>query len=355
MKTPILSLVAAAAVLAMAACSSNDNPAAPVITPPSTDRYVDQSVGNNGDDGSSRNPWKTITYAVATADSDVTIHVAPGTYDGVNGETFPIQLKKGQSIIGDVANKGAGTSPTVIRGEAPYAVGILIGTAVVGTDHGRVAGFRIENTSHTALYVGVVADAEEMEIDHNTFPVTLYGGIGASNGADVDAHDNVFQATDYGLVIDGSGIVTVHNNIMDAERYGIRAFVVDSLDVANNTMTAIVYGGVQGNFGTSTRIHNNTFDKAAGNYGSILAVGGSPVIRNNTFTGGVAIYVQSAATPDAGTSASPGQNDFSAVTGPAINHTGTGTVMAVGNTWAHDPPTLGVDYLVTGGGTVVTQ
>ena len=51
----------------------------------------------------------------------------------------------------------------------------------------------------------------------------------------------------------------------------------------------------------------------------------------------------------------PGSNDFSAVVGPAIKHSGDGTVHAVGNTWAHYPPTAGVDYEITGAGTIDTQ
>lgn len=60
--------------------------------------------------------------------------------------------------------------------------------------------------------------------------------------------------------------------------------------------------------------------------------------------------------PDLGTLASAGHNNFSALTGVAsIVHNGTGTVMAIGNTWANTPPQVGVDIIITAGGSVVTE
>ena len=354
MRTRLLSLlVPAALVLAIAACSDDsNNPAAP--PKPSTDRYVNQTTGDDANNGSQAAPWATISYAIATADSEITIHVAPGTYNAASGETFPIALKNGQKLIGNVSSKGAGATPTLIQGEAAYALPPLIGTTVVGAENARVAGLSIANETNQVGYAALFVDGVTMEVDHNTFPNPTYTGVGASNMANVEIHDNLFQTSSYGLILDGSGVVSVHDNTMEGGSYGIRVFGIDSLDVANNTIS-VGLGGVQGGFGPSnTTIRNNTFNKTPGNYGSILCSGGTPLIRGNTFTGETALHVQGG-TPDAGTVADPGQNNFSAITAVTLQHTGPGTVMAVGNTWPHDPPTLGVDYTITGGGTVVTQ
>jgi hypothetical protein len=340
-------------VLAIAACSDDDNnPTGPPKT--STDRYVNQATGDDSHSGSQGSPWATISHAVATADSEITIHVAPGTYDAANGETFPITLKNGQTLIGNVSNKGAGANPTLIQGQGAYALGFLVGTTVVGAEDARVAGFSIANETYQVSYAALSADGVTMEVDHNTFLDATYAGVAAGNKANLEVHDNLIQASSYGLVLDGSGVVSVHDNTMEGGSYGIRVFGIDSLDVADNTIS-VGFGGIQGGFGTSTTIHNNTFNKTPGNYGGIICASGTPVIRSNTFTGATAIYVQNSGTPDAGTVADPGQNNFSTITGVTLEHTGTGTVMAVGNTWPHDPPTLGVDYTITGGGTVVVE
>jgi nitrous oxidase accessory protein NosD len=354
MRSPLFSLlVPAALVLAIAACSDDSsNPAGP--PKPSTDRYVNQTTGDDSNNGSQASPWATISYAVATADSEITIHVAAGTYNAASGETFPITLKYGQKLIGNVSNKGAGANPTLISGQGAYALGFLVGTTVVGAQGARVAGFSIANETNQVSYAALSVDGVTMEVDHNTFPDLTYTGIAASNLANVEVHDNLFQNSSYGLVLDGSGFVSVHDNTMEGGSYGVRVFGIDSLDVADNTIS-VGSGGIQGGFGASTTIRNNTINKTPGNYGGIICSSGTPVIRGNTFTGASALYVQDDGAPDAGTLADLGHNNFYAITAVTIQHTGTGTVMAVGNTWPHNPPTLGVDYTITGGGTVVTQ
>lgn len=353
MTRSIVLFVSIAAVLAMAACSDDDNN--PVVPPGnSTDKYVNQTTGSDAYNGSAASPWATITHAVATADSEITIHVAPGTYNAASGETFPIMLKFGQKLIGAVSTKGAAVMPTLIEGEGAYALGFLIGTTVVGAEGARVAGFSIANETYQVSYAALSVDGVTMEVDHNTFLDGTYTGLVAGNIANVNVHDNHFQASSYGLVLDGSGVVSVHDNTMDGGSYGIRVFGIDSLDVANNTIS-VGLGGLQGGFGTSTNIRHNTFNKTPGDYGGIICSSGTPLIRDNTFTGATALYVSDTGTPDAGTLVWPGQNNFSAITGVVLQHTGTGEVQAVGNNWPHNPPTLGVDYTITGGGTVVTE
>jgi hypothetical protein len=69
------------------------------------------------------------------------------------------------------------------------------------------------------------------------------------------------------------------------------------------------------------------------------------------------VYVfDGANVPDLGILASAGLNNFSALAGVAsVEHQGTGTVMAIGNTWANTPPQVGVDIVIDGGGSVVTE
>ncbi|MDH4038698.1 MAG: DUF1565 domain-containing protein [Candidatus Krumholzibacteria bacterium] len=339
-----------AAMMTIAACS-DDSTVAPAPVPPTNDRYVNQATGSDANSGSAGSPWKTISHAVATADSMITIRVAPGTYNTASGETFPITMKEGQRLIGDVANKGAGTTPTLIQGEAAYTLGMMEGTAVIGADDTHIAGFSFDNDTHALGYGGILADGVRMEIDHNTFLNPMYVGVIGGNGADLDIHENIFQTPYYGVWAESAGVVELRDNIAGGY-FTIRAYGAADLTVRNNTMnngTGCIQCG-----GPLIAIEENSFNYT-GNYGAISVDSGSPTIRNNTFTGNAALYVEYAGNPDAGTGAIPGGNNFSAITGPAVKHTGTGTVMAIGNTWAHDPPQEGVDYTITGGGTVVTQ
>jgi len=349
-------LLTAITVLVLASCSDDGtSPGAPPAPNPN-DRYVNAATGDDANTGKAGFPWATITYAVATADSEVTIRVAPGTYDAANGETFPVTMKYGQTLVGDVADKGAGATPTVIRGEGVYAPGPLVaGAVLVGAHNARVAGFSIEAVTNPVGYTGIAVDAVDMEIDHNTFLDGVYSGVTSGYGANVDAHDNLFQSSSYSLNVDGSGIVTIHDNTMEGV-FAVRCFGIDSLDVADNQINTTRVGVQWGN-GQAAVIHDNTFNSPAGyEYGGISSSGANMVVRNNTFLTGPGVYVFVVATvPDLGTLASPGLNNFSAIAGVALEHLGTGTVMAIGNTWANTPPQVGVDIIITGGGSVVTE
>ena len=78
------------------------------LVPPAlaTDWYVDALSGSNAHGGtSSLDAWRTITHAVASvpATGVQSVHVAPGTYDPALGERFPISMRPGLQLIGDVA------------------------------------------------------------------------------------------------------------------------------------------------------------------------------------------------------------------------------------------------------------
>ncbi len=352
-----VSMLWAVAVIALAACSDDESTVAPPPAPgPSPDRYVNQATGDDSNDGSSGSPWSSISHALATADTNITIHVAPGTYDAANGETFPLTMKKGQTLLGNVASGGGGATPTRIQGQGPYALGIMAGTVLVGAEGARIAGFSIATATNPNLYSGIAVNGVTMEIHDNTMLNNTYAGIGAGAGANVDIHDNLFQSRVYALVLDGSGVVSVHDNTMEMGDYGIRAAGIDSLDVAKNVIGQSTAGVSVGAASTIT-IRDNTFNGPTGySSGAVVHSGGLGIVRGNTFLTGPGVYIDTGlGVPDLGTAASPGQNDFSAIAGVALEHAGAGTVMAIGNTWANNPPQVGVDILITGGGSVVTQ
>jgi hypothetical protein len=100
-------------------------------------------------------------------------------------------------------------------------------------------------------------------------------------------------------------------------------------------------------------IQGNTFSGATYQYAAVIASGGKPVLRSNTFTCNNGVHLKSIAEADLGTSGEAGQNSFVSVTGFALQLEGNATIQARGNTWQHTPPTAGQDIVVTGAGSVV--
>jgi len=103
--------------------------------------YVDGEIGDDGDDGSSTAPFKTITKALSVAEGNeftpAIIRVAKGSYSpSSNGETFPLQMKS------HLVLEGQETEETTLFTEGE--------TAVVfdeGVHDSRISYFTISGSS----------------------------------------------------------------------------------------------------------------------------------------------------------------------------------------------------------------
>src|SRR5512145_74774 len=111
--------------ISLAGCGSS-SPAAggggtpPVVLPA---YYVNATTGLDTNAGTQAAPFKTITKALNTASvSGGIINVASGTYNVDNVEVFPLKLYNNVNLVGDVANKGGGATPTTISGGGVYTV-----------------------------------------------------------------------------------------------------------------------------------------------------------------------------------------------------------------------------------------
>lgn len=93
-----------------------------VIVPVTTASAASPGIwaGPGGSDstgvGSKANPYRTITRALEDAQNHDTVYVLPGTYDTAAGETFPIDLSQGASVI------GVGPGPARVVGNGLHAV-----------------------------------------------------------------------------------------------------------------------------------------------------------------------------------------------------------------------------------------
>ena len=191
-----------------------DGPAVPSSTAPSRPvaplaadgdvvvYYVDAINGSDTTgDGSETMPWRTITHALShVAGPDVEIHVAPGTYDEALGESFPLTMEPGVSLI------GAGPATTVIAGNGTNSV-ILFSSAAVYTETTVLSGFQITNGSEGVRVDGTGGSGQSPIIRGNWIRgnrdgIRLYVGESARR---IYAH------------IEG-------NQITDNTRYGICAY-----------------------------------------------------------------------------------------------------------------------------------
>ncbi len=100
--------------------------------------YVDAVNGNNTTgNGSAAAPWKTITYALSQVSGpDAELHVAPGMYDTILGESFPLTMEPGVSLI------GSGYSSAILSGTLSTDV-VVFPNTVVFSNTTVISGFKI--------------------------------------------------------------------------------------------------------------------------------------------------------------------------------------------------------------------
>jgi uncharacterized repeat protein (TIGR02543 family) len=315
------------------------------------DYYVNTTGSDTLNDGKTPSTaFKTITHAVATAETYCTVKAAPGMYTIANGETFPITLKEGQYLIGDVANKGQGTTTTEIKCTNSTA-GVVSSenSCAILANNTTVKGFIFGNTMAQNFVSGIYSGAGlNVVVSDNSFDNMLYCGIYFHSG-NLTSENNDFYNFSYSYYLDSvsTSIVLINNNIV--RMYSTIPINIiggnSNTVISNNTITGSGQTGVQV-MGGNPIIQNNTFNNAGGyTYGAVHCISGNPKIRGNTFICTGAILLDgSAANPDIGMSSDSGNNIFTSVTGYAIKVEATVTVTniyALGNTWpgSHNPPT----------------
>jgi hypothetical protein len=191
---------------------------------------VSASLGNDAGGGNCASPYKTITRAVANAQSGDVIWVAPGTYDAALGEVFPIMLPAGVTLLGDEANKGRGSTVTRVIGGgdlvaptpcAPYGATIYPGANAV------IAGFELTNSQLTFAAMTLLICHNAITIRNNSLVnnTSGYSAIYISNGANnhiITGNNITDNAGSTGLGFIGGGVGSkVENNLIVRNQYGV--------------------------------------------------------------------------------------------------------------------------------------
>jgi len=327
-----------------------------VLTPPAgvnANAIVSAVYGNNATaNGTCLNPYKTITAALVSVTTG-TVWVAPGTYDATLGETFPITIPAGVTLVGDETNKGNGTTPTLVKGHGTVPTTSYYAT-VLGSQGAKISGFTIGNANYIVSGFGVYSSGADFTVVNNTFDSSTYGGVQLRSTGKPLVEKNVFNTSSYGVYSFGTGSVIIQDNNLPSPCLPIDGG--GSPIIRRNSISGCGQVGIQVQSG-SPLIDSNTFTSTGyATYGALRITGSStPKIRGNTFTlsGGPAATIVSAAVPDFGTAADSGQNTFAGTNIVIIQHDAATTFNAIGNTWhGVDTPACGTMIVTTAGGTV---
>lgn len=246
--------------------------------------YVNPVQGRDGGEGGTQQtPFRTITYALQTAQPGTVIQLAPGTYSQEAGEVFPILIPDEVILRGDETTLGQNivifgggnfVSPTFARQNATLRTG----------ENSEIIGVTVTNPNTRGT--GIWIEAASPSISSSTFVSNLRDGIFITAGSNPIIINNIFaQNLGNGISVARSGAGKISNNLFQNTGFGISV---------NDKATPEI---------TENKILENRD-------GVVVSHSAQPILRNNliennTRDGVVAIAM---AQPDLGTSSNPGNN-----------------------------------------------
>jgi hypothetical protein len=191
--------------------------------------FVNATRPNDDGPGTSEaSAFKTITKALSVATSPKTVKVLPGTYDAANGETFPINIPDGVCLLGDVPNRGQGSTATLLQGQGPHPS--LLAVNVLPGQNSVIAGFDIISANPPNYSTTGVGLAKTGSVVHSN-RIRALGGVGNSSGTGISLIANSDNAVIVGNHIteqyDGIGYYgggrggKAELNVLTNNRYGL--------------------------------------------------------------------------------------------------------------------------------------
>ncbi len=248
--------------------------------------FVNPSVGDDKvGNGSEQTPWKTITRAMEVAAPNTTIILAQGTYSSATGEVFPLILKPGITIQGDVRSKGRGT---VIQGGDDYLSRSFgkQNVGIVAANDTTVTGITVTNPNPRGY--GMLIESANAVISENIFVGSTQDGISVTGNAAPTISKNYFyQNKANGLTVSGNARGEIRENIFQQTGFGI--------NIAQNAEPLIIGNQIQ-------------YNRA----GIVVQANARPKLRNNQILSnredGLVVIAQ--AMPDLGNANEPGGNEF---------------------------------------------
>jgi parallel beta-helix repeat protein len=248
--------------------------------------FVNPSIGNDQKtNGSESTPLKTITQALRIAKDNTVIKLAKGTYSAETGEQFPLILKQGVSIEGDISDRG---KEIIIQGGGEY-LSRYYGSkniGIVATGNSKLAGVTVTNPNPRGY--GMWIELDRPVLEQNTFTGSTQDGVAVMGKAAPKIHNNYFyQNGANGITVSGKSQPEIKENIFQDTGFGI--------NIAQNASPQIISNKIS---------HNRT--------GIVVQAASRPVLRNNSIFNNKedGLVVIAASVPDLGNSSNPGGNQF---------------------------------------------
>ncbi len=247
--------------------------------------FVNPAGNATGANGSEVAPFKTIAQALQVAGENSVIVLASGTYSAETGETFPLVLKSGVSIIGNSQSRGR---DIVINGGGAYMSRTFArqNITILGANNATISGVTITNNNPRGY--GLWIESSSPIVSDNTFTGSKHDGISITGNSAPKIRGNYFYLNGAnGMTIYGTSAPEIQENVFEKTGFGININQKAAPILTNNRI-------VQNRSGIVTQA--NARPILRGN-----------VIENNTEDGLVAIATS---LPDLGTQAEPGKNVF---------------------------------------------
>ena len=280
--------------------------------------YVDATKGNSGGPGNAQAPFKTITAVLQAAVPGTVIQVQPGKYDEANGEVFPLFVRSGVTLQGDVNSRG---KDTLIQGGgrflSPTVAGQLVG--IVAQKGTTIQGFTISNPQKRGY--GIWAEGTDPTIHRNTLTGSGNDGIMLTGTAAGKITDNFFYKNrSDGITLLRTASPLIQGNVFEDTGFALNIDEKSSPVVKDNVVV-------------------NNAD------GMVILGKSTPTLRGNHIErnrrSGIAIVGE--AQPNLGTAAERGANYFQGNLKSDINNATRPQILiaAMGNEYTVKPKFLG--------------
>ena len=248
--------------------------------------FVNPSTGNDKTgNGSISAPWRTISQALEASPSNSVIILSSGTYSAQTGEVFPLILKPGLAIQGNINNKG---QTVTITGGGEFLSRKFGGqnVTIVGANQASLSGVTVTNSNPRGY--GLWIESSNIVVRESTFTNNTQDGIAIAGDGTPSVSKNVFVRNGAnGITISGNARPEIRENIFQETGFGI--------NIAQNASPVVVANQIQNN-----------------RSGIIIQANATPMLRSNLIQGnredGLVVIAQ--AKPDLGSSYDPGKNIF---------------------------------------------
>jgi parallel beta-helix repeat protein len=190
-----------------------------VQSPTPATYFIHPANGNDNAAGSQAAPFKTISRALRQARAGDRIQLLPGTYSAESGETFPLVVASGVTVIGNESNKGNGI---LITGSGRFISRTFAGqnvTFLLDTN-AQLRGVTVTNpaTRGTAVWL----ESTNPIIVNCTFTACKREGIFATGSSSPAVYDNITVRNDAnGFSIARNAKGEWRRNICQNTGYGI--------------------------------------------------------------------------------------------------------------------------------------